>query len=86
MGHVDRPQCPGNAIVLCFDAQKVEQDVQVFATIRLRGSGVPIAVLGMILGDALKHKPQPGRSLLDRQHTRHQFLDEPHRYTGGGSG
>ena len=77
VGHVDRPQRPGDAIVLRLDPQVVEQDVETLSAVRLRGGGVPITVFGMVFGHALQHEPQPRRRLLHRERSGDQVFHEP---------
>ena len=70
----------------------LQQDVEVLATIGLAGRGVPVAILGVVLGHALEDQAQPAGGLADRQGSRGEIRQEPlrpdragrlHRQLGG---
>ena len=76
MGHPHGSQGPADAIVLGFDAEEVEQDVEILPAIRLRGGGVPVAILRMILGNALEHQPHPRRRMPHGQLARSDRVEQ----------
>ncbi len=79
VGHVHRPERPGDPIVLGLQPQEVEQDVETLPPIRLRGGRVPVAVLRVVFGDALEDESQPCRRLLEADLPRGDGLDQPLR-------